>query len=248
MEMSNTISELAKALCKAQTSMKPVIADSENPFFKSKYADLAAVWENCRKPLTDNGLSVVQILENENGHVIVKTVLLHESGEWISSRLALTPVKTDPQSTGSAITYGRRYSLAALVGVCAEDEDDDAEKATRNIPDNQQKKALPRPQPSGEQAKTTVINKIKEFSYKNSYDLDSFRICVEEILCAGYKVPTPKELTGNQWSAILKNIEKLLKKAEERYMLENPMENVEVTAKEVADNIEKFMSDKEVEF
>jgi len=134
MEMSNSISELAKALCKAQAAMKPVIADNENPYFKSKYADLAAVWENCRKPLTDNGLSVVQTLEHEDNldnRIVIKTVLLHESGEWISSRLALTPVKNDPQAIGSAITYGRRYSLAAMVGVASENEDDDAESATR---------------------------------------------------------------------------------------------------------------------
>jgi len=129
-ESSETIGELAKALVKAQASMRPVKKDLENPFFKSKYADLAAVWENCRKPLTENGLSVVQIPESEDGSVIIKTVLLHESGEWISGQLRLTPAKADPQAVGSAITYGRRYALAAMVGMCAEDEDDDGQRSS----------------------------------------------------------------------------------------------------------------------
>jgi len=133
-ERSETIGELAKALVKAQAAMRPVKKDLENPFFKSKYADLAAVWENCRKPLTENGLSVVQIPESEDGSVIIKTVLLHESGEWISGQLQLTLAKSDPQAVGSAITYGRRYALAAMTGMCAEDEDDDGQKSS--TPDN----------------------------------------------------------------------------------------------------------------
>jgi len=135
---SESIAELAKALAKAQAAMKPVPKDSENPFFKSKYADLAAVWENCRKPLTENGLAVIQIPENEGEEVVITTILAHESGEWISGKLRLPPTKTDPQGVGSAITYGRRYALAAMVGVCAEDEDDDAEGAVEHGKETQQ--------------------------------------------------------------------------------------------------------------
>jgi len=141
MEMSSTIAELAKALAKAQAAMKPVKAECENPYFHSKYADLAAIWESCRKPLTENGLSVVQTIEQGDSRVIVRTILLHESGEWISSRLALTPAKNDPQTVGSAITYARRYSLAAMVGACAFDEDDDAQQASNNAATNRAKPA-----------------------------------------------------------------------------------------------------------
>jgi hypothetical protein len=129
-DRSESINELAKALCKAQASMKPVPKDSANDFKNYKYADLAAVWENCRKPLTENGLSVIQSLDYEENRVIVKTILVHESGQWVASRLGLIPVKDDPQSYGSAITYARRYALAALVGVAAEDEDDDGQAAS----------------------------------------------------------------------------------------------------------------------
>ena len=130
---SETIGELAKALVKAQHAMDKAKKGSINPFFKSKYADLASVWEACKDHLADNGLSIVQtndiIGNNETAleGVVVETTLRHTSGEWISGRLAMKPTKADPQGIGSAITYARRYALAAMVGVCP--EDDDAEGA-----------------------------------------------------------------------------------------------------------------------
>ena len=128
MEKSETIGELAKALVKVQAELQPAVKGQVNPFFKSSYANLLEIWEVCRKPLTDNGLSVTQIAESEEGKAILETVLMHESGEWIKGRLPLMPIKQDPQGQGSAITYARRYSLAAIVGVST--EDDDAEAAT----------------------------------------------------------------------------------------------------------------------
>ena len=124
MEQSNEITELAKALCKAQTSELFALTDSENPFFKSKYADLSSVWSAIRTPVTDNGLSIVQTFDSDgDGSVVIVTTLMHSSGQWIRGRLPIKPVKPDPQSLGSAITYGRRYSLAAVIGVCPEDDD-----------------------------------------------------------------------------------------------------------------------------
>jgi len=123
MNKSESITELSKALVEAQKVMEGAKTDGVNPFFKSKYADLASVWEACRKPLTDNGLSVAQICDTVEGLSVIETTLLHSSGEWISGRYLLTPVKPDPQSVGSAITYARRYALAAMVGICPEDDD-----------------------------------------------------------------------------------------------------------------------------
>jgi hypothetical protein len=126
---SDTISELAKALCKAQGAIQPAIKDAENPFFHSTYADLSSVWEVARKPLADNGLSVSQLPgECRDNKILLKTILMHESGEFLSSTLEMPYLKSDPQAIGSAITYARRYALAAIVGIVA-DEDDDANKA-----------------------------------------------------------------------------------------------------------------------
>ena len=127
---SKEIGELVKALAKVQGSIKSARRDSTNPFFKAKYADLTSVWDSCRKELSQNGLVVIQTTKNDNERVVVLTTLAHESGQWIRGELSLRPVKNDPQGYGSALTYARRYSLAAIVGI-ATGEDDDAEDATR---------------------------------------------------------------------------------------------------------------------
>lgn len=126
---SPTIGKLAEALAKAQGSMTTAKKDSDNPFFGSRYADLAACWEVCREPLARNGLAIIQTTTpTTDGTVRVVSTLAHTSGEWIRGELAVKPVKADPQGIGSALTYARRYGLCSLVGIVA-DEDDDGEAA-----------------------------------------------------------------------------------------------------------------------
>lgn len=126
MNKSESIAKLAEALSKAQGTMKNAIKDSNNPYFKSTYADLASVSDACRAELAANSLSVTQLPEMRDGRLILNYVLMHSSGEWISGELEMTPVKSDPQGIGSAITYARRYSLASIVGVATEDDDGNA--------------------------------------------------------------------------------------------------------------------------
>lgn len=121
--------ELATAMAKAQAEIKAALKDSKNPHFKSSYADLTSVWDACRNALTKNGLSVIQIPNFEGEEVWLETRLLHASGESISGRYPLRPQQQTPQGYGSALTYARRYSLAAMVGVVA-DEDDDGNAAS----------------------------------------------------------------------------------------------------------------------
>ncbi|MGI5828446.1 MAG: ERF family protein [Patescibacteria group bacterium] len=125
MQHSESIKELAAALVKAQAKITNAPQTKVNPFFKSKYADLSTVIDTIKKPLTDNGLSVIQGNEVSENGVVITTMLLHESGEWIESKLNMPITKQDPQAMGSAITYGRRYALSAIIGI-ASDEDDDA--------------------------------------------------------------------------------------------------------------------------
>jgi hypothetical protein len=125
-EQSPTIAKLAAALCKAQSQMEGAKKNSSNPHFKNSYADLESVWDACRKPLTDNGLAVIQAPEGEGDHVVLETMLVHNSGEFISRRLPIRPTKQDPQGVGSAITYARRYALMAMVGLAPEDDDGEA--------------------------------------------------------------------------------------------------------------------------
>ena len=121
--------ELGTALAKAQAEIKAALKDSKNPHFKSSYADLTSVWDACRSALTKNGLSVIQKTDFSEGEVWLETMLLHSSGEHITGRYPLRPQQQTPQGYGSALTYARRYSLAAMVGVVA-DEDDDGNAAS----------------------------------------------------------------------------------------------------------------------
>lgn len=136
---SPSISLLAGALVKAQQALKPAIKDSANPFFKSKYADLGSVWDACRDALQSNGLSVVQFPGfTDAGAALLTTILLHESGEWIAGTAGAPLNKADAQSMGSAITYLRRYALAAVVGVVTEDDDGNAASQSKPAPKKQQ--------------------------------------------------------------------------------------------------------------
>lgn len=136
MTHSEQINELAAALAKAQSQIERAKKDSTNPHFKSSYADLASVWDACREALTGNGLSVAQSAEaSGDGGYGVTTMLLHTSGQWMSGTLYLKPTKDDPQGAGSALTYARRYGLAAMVGVAPADDDANAasEKPTTAV-------------------------------------------------------------------------------------------------------------------
>ena len=125
-EQSEQINELVTALAKAQGEITGALKDSSNPFFKSKYADLAACWDACRSQLSKNGLSVIQTTEPATNGICVVTLLAHSSGQWIRGKLWMTPKDTSPQGIGSAITYARRYALAGIVGLAQIDDDGNA--------------------------------------------------------------------------------------------------------------------------
>ena len=123
-EKSESIAELVQALVRVQAALKPAVRDKPNPFLKSRYADLAGVWDACRGLLHENRLAVIQVGGTDAAGHYLETILVHESGQWISGRYPLRPVRADdPQALGSALTYARRYSLAAVLGIVTEDDD-----------------------------------------------------------------------------------------------------------------------------
>ena len=132
MNRSDTINELATALAAAQAELHNPAFDSANPHFKSKFASLAGVRDTITPTLTKHGLSVLQILGNDDNRVTCETVLMHKSGQWISGTFAIAPTKPDAQGTGSAATYARRYALMAIVNVVG-DEDDDGNAAAASV-------------------------------------------------------------------------------------------------------------------
>ena len=129
---SQSLDKLYAALSKAQLEMLPAKTGSTNPFFKSKYADLASIVKASRKALGVNGLAVIQrIIRNGSAGMTLMTRLCHASGQWIESSMTVNPPKQDIQSLGSYLTYLRRYTYSAIVGVVSSEEDDDGEAAIR---------------------------------------------------------------------------------------------------------------------
>ncbi len=117
------------ALVNFQAQIKTIELNSENPHFKSKYADLAAVWDTIRKPLAENGLAITQQVQRDGTYTFLRTTLLHVGGEQLFNDVPLLVSKNDMQGLGSAITYARRYGLMPLIGAVAGGEDDDGEAA-----------------------------------------------------------------------------------------------------------------------
>lgn len=164
MNQSSSIAALAAALAKAQAEMSGAAKDSANPYFKSKYADLQSVWSACRKPLTDNGLSVIQTSQPTKHGLMLVTTLAHSSGEWIRGYMPILAKDATAQSQGSGITYARRYALAAICGVYQ--ADDDAEAAVGRGFTND---------PRGDLGKNVDAKKKQEFieDFRKAFDLDA---------------------------------------------------------------------------
>jgi hypothetical protein len=125
LNQSDALDQLLPALLKVQATMSPALKTATNPHLKNKYATLGDIWDAVREPLAKNNLVVTQVGDDgsDDAGVNVVTTVYHISGQWISSRIRLPIEKSTAQAMGSAITYGRRYGLAALLGVITEDDD-----------------------------------------------------------------------------------------------------------------------------
>ena len=137
MLQSESIANLTLALSTVQGKMSHAVKDSANPFFKSKYADLESVWDACRSLLSENGLAIMQfpgLYSELDKSMSLTTILTHTSGEWISQEMSVPVSKPDAQGAGSALTYMRRYALAAVVGVVQADDDGNAASNPQSKP------------------------------------------------------------------------------------------------------------------
>jgi hypothetical protein len=126
MNKSDSIAHLASALASAQAEIRGASKDSTNPHFKRSYASLESVIDAVRGPFAGHDLAYTQLLSDGGADVLIETVLMHKSGEWLSSSFRIPATKRDPQGFGSAVTYGRRYALAAMAGLTQVDDDGEA--------------------------------------------------------------------------------------------------------------------------
>ena len=124
MKTSDSINKISVALLKAQRAITFASKDAKNPHFKNTYADLPAVIDAVKPALNEAGIVFLQSASpSDAGTLCLTTRLVHESGEWIEDTAAVPLPKNDPQGYGSAMTYARRYSLAAITGLYQDDDD-----------------------------------------------------------------------------------------------------------------------------
>jgi hypothetical protein len=194
MKTSETIKIISPALLKAQKTIGAAKKGATNPFFHSTYADLGSVMEACKEHLNENGVTILQPIVN----MVVETILLHESGEWISSE---TPIvckeANNPQALGSAITYARRYGLQSMVFIPAEDDDGNVATDTKKVPT---KSYGSDPLKASEKQVQLIAILLGQ---KGQTD---------EALYTKYKVTSKKDLTRVQASQIIDNLSKLPEK------------------------------------
>lgn len=181
--------ELFKALLAAQKELKPAIRDSENPHFKSTYANLTACFEAGMPGLHKHGLVLIQVPTAIDNKVSVTTILGHESGQYLSSTLNMQARDAGPQAIGSAITYGKRYSFNAITGL-SDEEDDDGNGASkpatqapyRNTYDDRGSQTqqvtsgtnVPRPSPSTVITAAQVV-RLHTIAKKSGWDEPTFK-------------------------------------------------------------------------
>jgi len=129
-EHSEKIDAISKSILEAQKEIRKAIKGSANPYFKSKYADLEAVIDAVKEPLNKHGIAFLQAVNqvgDDNGRVAIETVLLHEGGQYMTSKTPVYCTKpNDSQALGSGITYSKRYALQAMLGLPSEDDDGNA--------------------------------------------------------------------------------------------------------------------------
>jgi hypothetical protein len=221
---SESIANLAAALAVAQGQIKTAAKDAkaDTGKFSYSYATLDAIWEVARKPLSENGLSVIQIPTNDDGAFYLETILAHSSGEWISGTMML-PISSgrmsELQAMGSAITYARRYMLGAMVGVTTGDDDDGQRASNVSRNDEQPKPVSPTMNVGKLLKRLNREDDIKGF-YKQTSD-------IKNVMSAGREWPASDDIEG--WKTLFNDARV--------YALERIIQNGE-TSPDMTDDIE----------
>lgn len=198
--------EFAKAFAPAQAHIKRALKDNTNPHFGSNYADLASIQEACMEALTSGGFSIVQplIYHPEMKRTFLVTRLLHTSGQWMQSSVPIDDAK-GAQAFGSFVTYMRRYSLAAIVGVASDDDDGNAATAAHEARDGQRPRRdgrWPAPgqaadgsskPPADAQAKTPTADEYFEWN-KKQIDAATTAQAIRDFKGKGARVMSQQQL------------------------------------------------------
>lgn len=205
---SYELKELFTALAKAQSEMRVAGLSSENPYFKTRYADLADIVRASRPALTKYGLSVIhQILPNEDGANILHCILCHSSGQFIRTSMRILPVKNDIQSLGSCISYLKRYTYAAITGViCSDSDDDDGERLMADVREEMKKgPALgAKYNPKDESHDTITKEQLDELEYELSEYPD-----ITEMVLNGLRLHTLADMPKSKFITAINRVREI---------------------------------------
>ena len=195
MRASEEINELAAALSAAQGEFTPVAKGAENPFFHSRYADLAAVVQATAPILAKHGLSVAQMPDFDGENDLLTTRLMHTSGQWLESTMRLYVPKATPQAQGSAVTYARRYSYSGTLGIVTEKDDDGEGAKGGDIPSSRRPSSSTRP-PSNGQVSEAQLRMIRSIGNKLGFAGPLLKKLVADTI--GHDVAHLADLTGGR--------------------------------------------------
>ena len=208
MEKSNEIGSLAKAMALFRSKVEQPAKDANNPFFKSKYVTLEGVIKSVDTAIIDTGLTWYQEPVSDNNKIGVATHIFHESGEWLAFEpFYVTPTKVDPQAQGSALTYAKRYSLAAAFGISSDIDDDGNGASSNDKPNtNNQTGSIISPKQIG-----MVKNLFNQFATLTKADVKK----VSEFALSHYKITKLENATSSQASALIKYMQEQIAKKQD---------------------------------
>ena len=202
MEHSESIAKLAAGLLAFQDEVKDPARDGENPHFRSKYVQIDGLLAAVRPILAQHGLSVVQSTGGDGQNVTITTMILHTSGEWLKTdALTLRAQQATPQGAGSAITYGRRYSLSAALGVAWDDDDDGNAAST---PPKAEKKAAPKAKTKEDPKAPRKVGSLRAIA-SAAKEIGVTNDDIKEVMRRHYNKETSNELTDAQAAEMEKN-------------------------------------------
>lgn len=199
--------ELFTALAKAQADIPIATHHSTNPYFQSTYADMAEIIRVSRPALTKNGLSVIQqLLDNDQGQVILHTILGHSSGQWIETQMKVIPPKNDVQTMGSYILVLRRHTYAALVGIATDDEDDDGEMAIAQTRELKAKGTAlnAKYNPKENKLETITQDQLTELEYELSQYPD-----IADMILDGLKIQNFASMPKEKYSPAIRRVREI---------------------------------------
>lgn len=205
-EMTSEISDLACALSLAQGQMTSAERSRENSHLKSKYATLDSVWDAIRKPLSDQGLSVIQSpAEIDGGMLRLMTILLHKSGQRLWDTFIMPIAQVTPQGVGSAITYARRYTLMAIVGIAPDDDDAEAAQPAPAKQQNQYPAPVSAPPELTEAEKAAQTESRRFWSIAAKFGI--LPTALDDAQCDAWLTtllahPIPAEFTAATWKTL----------------------------------------------